>query len=78
MWENLDGDRVWESNDVKLLGNTIDNNLKFDKHVPDICSKTNRNLSTLTRVPSFSHLRKDVFSLKLLLICNLNIVHSFG
>ena len=28
MWEKLVRDRVWESNDVKLLGITLDNNLK--------------------------------------------------
>ena len=33
MWAKLDRDIVWESNDVKLLGITLDNNLKFDKHV---------------------------------------------
>ena len=29
----LDDDIAWESNDVELLGVTIDNNLRFDKHV---------------------------------------------
>ena len=33
----LDRDIVWECNDVKLLGTTLDNNLKFDKHVSNIC-----------------------------------------
>ena len=28
MWAKLDRDIVWESNDVKLLGITLDNNLK--------------------------------------------------
>ena len=28
MWAKLVRDRVWESNDVKLLGITLDNNLK--------------------------------------------------
>ena len=78
MWAKLDRDIVWESNDVKLLGITLDNNLKFDKHVPNICSKTNRKLSALTRVAKFFHLRKDVFSLKILLSRNLNIVPLYG
>ena len=46
-------DIVWESNDVKRLGITLNNNLKFDKHVPNICSKANRKLSALTRVAKF-------------------------
>ena len=78
MWAKLDRDIVWESNDVKLLGITLHNNLKFDKHVPNTCSKANRKLSALTRVPKFLPLRKDVFSLKLLLSRNLNIVHLYG
>ena len=53
MWAKLDRDRVWESNDVKLLGITLGNNLKFDKHVSNICSKANRKLSALTRVGKF-------------------------
>ena len=48
MWVKMDRDIVWESNDVKLLVITSDNNLKFDKHVSNICSKTNRKLSVLT------------------------------
>ena len=39
MWAKLDGDIVWESKDIKLLRITLDNNLKFDKHVSNISSK---------------------------------------
>ena len=42
MWVKLNEDIVWESNDVKLLRVTIDNNLRFDKHVSNICLKANR------------------------------------
>ena len=37
IWEKLDRDIVWESNAVKLLGITLGYNLKFDKHVSNIC-----------------------------------------
>ena len=50
MWGKLDGDMVWESNDVELLGVTIDDNLRFDKHVSNIYLKANRELSALSRV----------------------------
>ena len=31
-------DLIWESNNVKLLGITIDRDLKFEKHVLKLCS----------------------------------------
>ena len=58
MWAKLDRDTVWESNDVKLLWITSDNNLKFNKHASNICSKANRKLSTLTRVAKFLLFKK--------------------
>ena len=38
---------------MKLLGLTIDRQLKFDKHVFDICTKAGRKLSALTRMISY-------------------------
>jgi hypothetical protein len=35
----LKGNRIESENDVKLLGVTIDYELKFDKHISDICKK---------------------------------------
>ena len=43
-------DLIWEGNDVKLLGVTIDRDLKFDKYVLQLCSKPNQKLSTLSRM----------------------------
>ena len=37
MWVKLDDDTVWENNDIELLGVTIDNNLRFNKHASNIC-----------------------------------------
>ena len=54
----LDQDIVWQSNDVELLRVTIDNSLRFDKHVSNICLKVNRKLSALTRVAKFLPLEK--------------------
>ena len=53
MWANLDQDIVWESNDVKLLGVTLDSNLRLDKHVSNICLKAKSKLSALSRVAKF-------------------------
>ena len=58
MWAKLDEDIFWESNGVEILGVTIDNNLRLDKHVSNICLKANRKLSALTRVAKFFPFKK--------------------
>ena len=58
MWAKLDRDIFRESNDVKLLGITLDSNLKFDKHVSNLFSKANRQLSALTKVAEFLPFKK--------------------
>ena len=75
--KKLDQDIICESNNVELLGVTRDNNLRFDKHVSNIYLKVNGKLSALTRVSKFVTFKKDVFSLKRLENCNLNIIHLY-
>ena len=58
MLAKLDRDRVWESKNAKPLGITLDNNLRFDKHMSNICSKANTKLSALTRVAKFPPFQK--------------------
>ena len=58
MWGKLDRDIVWKSNDVKLLGITLDSNLNFEKHLSNICSKANRKLSALARVAKLLPFKK--------------------
>ena len=41
---------MWESNSAKLLGITIDNHLKFDKHISLLCAEANRKLYPFTRI----------------------------
>ena len=41
-------DKIWKSNEVKLLSLVIDNKLKFDNHIASICLKTNQKLSVLS------------------------------
>ena len=50
VWASIGKDLVWESNDVKLLGITVDGDLKFVKHVLKLCSKANQKLSVLSRM----------------------------
>ena len=53
IWAKLGEELMWEENSVKLLGVAIDRQLKFDKHVFDICTKAGRKLSALTRMISY-------------------------
>ena len=41
----IGGDKIWESNDVKLLGLPIDSKYKCESHIANICFKPNRKLS---------------------------------
>ena len=53
-------DLIWESNDVKLLGITIDRDLKLDKLVQKLCSKANQKLRTflgMSKLLSFNKRR---------------------
>ena len=47
------GNSVCEKNLVKLLGITIDNELKFDDHITKICRKANSKLSALSRLSRY-------------------------
>ena len=40
-WVRVGPDKIWEDRSVKLLGVSIDNELKFDKHVLNIIKKAN-------------------------------------
>ena len=70
----IGNDQIFESNNVKLLGITIDNELKFDKHVSDLCLKVNRKLSTLSRLARFLSFDKNEVYLKHLANLNSSIV----
>ena len=43
VWVNIGKNLLWENNNVKLLGVTIDRDLKFVKHVLKLCGRTNKN-----------------------------------
>ena len=50
MWSRIRDDMIWENITVKLLGITIDNELKFDEHITIISIKANRKLAVLKRM----------------------------
>ena len=55
---NIGKNLIWESNDVKPLGVTIDRYLKSDKHVLKLCSKANQKLSVLSAVANLLSFNK--------------------
>ena len=53
MFTNIRNNRIWGSENVELLGVTINKDLNFCKYVNKICSKANRKLNVLSRIQSF-------------------------
>ena len=49
---------IKSSTSKKLLGVTIENKLKFDKHVENICQKASRKLNDLARLVNYMDLPK--------------------
>ena len=50
MWAKIGDDKIWETKTVKLLGIRIDNVLKFDEHIGNVCTKAQRKLTVLARI----------------------------
>ena len=63
LWLNVGETQVWEKNQVKLLGITIDNELKFDDHITKICRKANSKLSALSRLARYLSMEQKKASL---------------
>ena len=55
---NLGDTRIWESNEEKLLGVTIDKEMKFNEHISTLCKKVNRKISALSRVSRYMSTEK--------------------
>ena len=53
MFTNIRNNRIWGSENVELLGVTIDKDLNFCKYGNKICSKANIKLIVLSRIQSF-------------------------
>ena len=47
---NINGNVIDCTDSVKLLGITFDWQLKFDKHIDDICSKASKQINVLARL----------------------------
>ena len=53
VWTNVGNSEICESTCVKLLGVDIDSELKFSKHISNLCIKANRKLTAISRYASF-------------------------
>ena len=49
---------IWENNNVRLLGITIDSDLKCGKQLPEVCKKANWKVSALSRLRKFLRFEK--------------------
>ena len=58
MWAKICDDQIWESRTVKLLGITIDNELKFDEYISNVCKKAQRKLTVLARIKKYLDFNK--------------------
>ena len=56
-WAQEGKSMVWKKNKVKRLGKTTDNELIFDSHILNICSKANKKLSVLCNLKIFQQPR---------------------
>ena len=57
-WVRVGPDKISQDHTIKLLGVSIDNELKFDTHVLNIIQKANSKLSALLRMTKFMTFRK--------------------
>ena len=55
---NVNGKIIPCSNEVKLLGVTIDNELKLKKHIEDLCEKASYKLHALRRIRGYLTVEK--------------------
>ena len=58
MWAKIGDDQIWESRTVKLLGITIDNELKFGEYINNVSKKAQRKLTVLTRLKKYLDFKK--------------------
>ena len=54
----IDGQTIYNSKSVKLLGVCIDNKLDFTEHVSNICKKVSKKLHALRRVSQYMNTEK--------------------
>ena len=61
-----------ETNNAKLLGVTIDNQLKFDVHIKNFCKEAGKKVNALARVASYMNKTKRILLLKTFILSLFN------
>ena len=61
LWLNVGETQVCEKNQVKLLGITIENELKFNDHITKTCCEANSKLIALSRLPRYLLMKRKKF-----------------
>ena len=54
----IENNRIFNENDVYLLGITFENNMMFEKHVSTLCTRASQKLNTLYRIACYMDLNK--------------------
>ena len=68
----IDGIEIDPANNIKVLGITIDQCLKFNKHISDMCSKAGRQLNVLQRLRGSLDFDSRMAIYKTFIISNFN------
>ena len=55
---NINGKKTKNSREIELLGFVIDNQLKFKKHIDNLCKKVSFKLHALRRIRKFLTVEK--------------------
>ena len=63
---------IYETNDGKILGITIDNNINMKKHIRNICKKAGNKLNALARIAKYIDLSKRKLLMKSFVISQFN------
>ena len=61
---DVQGACITSSSCEKLLGITIDSDLKFDEHISDLCDKVSKKINALCRVTGYMSLEKRKIVMK--------------
>ena len=74
----IGNEKIWGSNEVKLVGVKVDEKFKYGSHIANICFKANQKLSVLSRSVSLLTFDKKRILVKHFFNLNLSIVLWLG